>query len=360
MKLNIDIDKANNSNKKSSSQLIVKIAGFVLGLSLLIWFIKESDINLNDIGRYFRIMNWRFVFILISTFIAYLLASKAWQQCFYLESRVINIFQLFSIRLIGESLAQINPTNVVAGESIKAYIMKRKGFGYKESIVSLTISRLIIIFSGISFISIGTIIFMDDFDFIKNKYIVYSILLIVILLFSRILFLLHKGKGLLYLLIKLFQIVYKLFPNNKTLPKIINNLREVDVDLIDFYKHKKLHFAYAFILSFVHYIFGALEYYIILSIFDVDITILSCIIIEIGIIIFKASGSFVPGQIGVEEYGNKFLLELVGVQNSELWVIVSVLRRLRQIIWIGIGFIMFIIVMRNTKNQENGNIIYNS
>lgn len=361
MKFQIKDLEHKDPKKRNSKQILVRLIGLILGLSLLVWFIAKSDIRVQDVVSYLKIMNWKFVFVLGITFLAYLIASLAWQQCFYVGTKFVNLFKLFSIRLVGESLAQINPSNIVAGETLKAYLLKQIGYSYKDSIVSLTISRFLMLFSGITLISIGLIIFIDDIEFIKNKSIVYISLIAVLLLFSRIIFLLHKGKGLLYLFIGILKKLSRIFPTNKTLVKAIDNSQAINKDLTEFYKHRKANFIAAFFLSLIHWIFGAFEYYIILTIFNIDVSILSCIGIEIGIMGIKAATSFVPGQIGVEEYGNKFMLDFVGIQDTgQLWIMLSLIRRLRQVIWIGIGFMFFILIIRKAKNTENGNIVHNT
>ncbi len=43
--------------------------------------------------------------------------------------------------------------------------------------------------------------------------------------------------------------------------------------------------------------------------------------------LFKAAGAIVPGQIGVEEYGNKVMLDVIGIVSNEIWLVVTLIRR---------------------------------
>ena len=61
-------------------------------------------------------------------------------------------------------------------------------------------------------------------------------------------------------------------------------------------------------------------------------------------------GAIVPGQLGVEEYANKIMLETVGIVNNEVWVVVSILRRARQLFWVVIAGIFYLIMGKNKNN----------
>jgi len=76
--------------------------------------------------------------------------------------------------------------------------------------------------------------------------------------------------------------------------------------------------------------------------------------------VFKAIWAFVPGQIGIEEYASKMMLEFVNVPGSGVWITVSILRRARQIFWIGAGFIAFLVIMIQTGGTDNGNTVHNA
>jgi hypothetical protein len=54
------------------------------------------------------------------------------------------------------------------------------------------------------------------------------------------------------------------------------------------------------------------------------------------------------------------MLELVNISAPGLWITVSILRRARQLFWIGIGFFAFLLVMRKSKEYKDGSIVYNS
>lgn len=344
--------------KKSKVQYIIRAAGLLLGIFLIYWFASKS--NLSGIWDELRLVNVRFFLLIAVTFIAYLMVTLAWKLSFYRFPGHISTAMLFIIRQIGESLAQINPTNVIAGEALKAILLKRKNIPYKDSIVSLTISRFLVLFSALTLIMIGVYLFFDQLKFMAGT---VSLVVMIALMFSLLVFLLYRlssGKGILSMPVKILALLNRRFPSLKGIAGSIDKMNEADGELIDFYKTKKGNFIIAFILSFTSWLMGAFEFYVILYLLGLQATFLSCIAIEVGVMVFKGIGAFVPGQIGIEEYASKMMLEFVGVPGSGVWVTVSILRRARQLFWIGVGFVAFLIIIRSTGGSKDGNSVYNS
>ncbi len=344
--------------KKSTVHYIARAAGLLLGIFLIYWFASKS--NLSEIWDQLKLVNIRFVLLIAITFIAYLMVTLAWKLSFYRFPGHLSTAMLFIIRQIGESLAQINPTNVIAGEALKAILLKRKSIPYKDSIVSLTISRFLVLFSALTLIMIGVYLFFDQLKFMAGT---ASLVAMIVLMFALLVFLLYRlgsGKGVLSMPVRLLLFVSRRFPGLKGIEGPIEKMKEADKELIDFYRTKKINFIIAFVLSFTSWLMGAAEFYVILYLLGLQAPFLSCVAIEVGVMVFKGLGAFVPGQIGIEEYASKMMLEFVQVPGSGVWITVSILRRARQLFWIIVGFVAFLIIIRNTGGSKDGNPVYNS
>jgi uncharacterized protein (TIRG00374 family) len=177
-----------------------------------------------------------------------------------------------------------------------------------------------------------------------------------------IVYLLHTGRGIFTGFIGLIE---KKFKINAGIAKTFKNLIEIDREIVEFYQTKKMHFLAAFALSVLHRIVGAMEFYVILYFLGFNVSPLACVTMDIGVTVFKTLGAFVPGQIGFEEYGNKMMLDFVNVPGGEIWITVSILKRARQLFWIGCGVISFYFVMKTKKKRlilpeelKNGSSIY--
>ncbi|MFT6338741.1 MAG: hypothetical protein ACJATI_005518, partial [Halioglobus sp.] len=130
--------------------------------------------------------------------------------------------------------------------------------------------------------------------------------------------------------------------------------KEINLEAHTFYSHNKGKFFWAFLLSVIHWILGAAEFYLILKVLGFDISVVNAIAIEMGVILFKTIGAIVPGQVGVEEYANKVMLGAVGIAGNEVWLVVSIMRRARQLFWVGIAGVFYFFMGKNSKTQSFG------
>lgn len=357
MKLPSDI-AVKERRKRSIGYYLIRSAGLLLGIFLVYWFVSRSD--LNGIWEQLQRFNIFFLTIIAATFTAYFMATAAWRLSFYRYPGHLSVFYLFVIRQVGESLAQINPTNMVAGDALKAALLKRHAVPWKDSIVSLTLSRFLILFSALSLVMIGASIF---FDRLKLNTGIYTLIAAVAGLFTVFIVMLVRlgtGKGILSPVTSVLEILMKRFPHAERILSLAEKLREVDEELIDFYRTRKIHFTAAFLLSFCHWLMGAMEFYLILRVLGFDVTYLSCVAIEVGVMVFKAAGAAVPGQIGIEEYASKVMIDFVNVPSSNIWITVSILRRARQLFWILAGFVAFLVIMRVTEGRQDGSALHNA
>lgn len=129
-----------------------------------------------------------------------------------------------------------------------------------------------------------------------------------------------------------------------------------------FVKHRKKQIALAFLCSILHWMFGASELFVILKYLEIDPLFLNALTVDMGVVIVKSIGGFVPAQIGVEEFGNKYMLTFIGVTGPGIWISVSILRRAKQLFWIILSALFYICIefILPTKKQKHGSIIYNS
>jgi glycosyltransferase 2 family protein len=322
-------------------QRILKIGAALLGAALLGFFLRTAPWG--EIFSQVSSIRWGFLLLLVITFISQYIVTIAWKLSFNNPPDHISLAGLFLKRLVGESLALVNPTNVIAGETMKAYLLKRRGVSYQDSMVSITISRFLIMLSSITLVFIGVFLFFDHLNILGNTTVIVVIPAVLCALLLGMFLLLRNERGIFY---PLRLLLGHLFPEGPRAVVIRKNLEGIDRELVVFYKKRRLRFFAAYLLSLVHWLGGALEFYVILVLCGVDASFYSCVAMEIGVMVFKALGSFVPGQIGIEEYGNKVMLSFVNISNPGLWVTVSILRRARQLFWLAAGVAAFVILAR--------------
>lgn len=268
-------------------------------------------------------VGYRFFVLILVTGLAYLFATISWQYCLGDKRKDVSLGRLYLIRHVGETFTLFNPASVVGGDSLKAVILSRYGINTKRAAASVLLSRLVMMASQLTLFisSFITLMFqMPALRLMDSSAHVAGVLP----------FLSSRSKSLRL--------------------KVQTFLREVP-PLI---RENKKYMILSVLFAILHWIFGALEFYFILKFLNIDITIVQALVIDLGVVFFKTAGAFIPGQIGFEEYGNKIMLSIVGVNSDEVWITASILRRARQIVWIGIAAAFYFLFI-GKKNQVNEN-----
>ncbi len=324
---------------------IIQYGGLATGVVLIAVLFSRNDIV--EIFRHAVSIGPNFMYVVGVAFLAQSIAVIAWYLSFLEIPRLFSLVHLYFIRLIGESLSQINPTSLVAGETLKAVLLKnRMGVRYLNGAMSIFLSR-IMIFLGTGFLLVLTVGFMFQFmDSLLFKSISIIICLMVIGAFIFIFHSLGYGHGVFFGIAALIDRYLGKFSAMQT---IAEYLREVDKDMVEFYSRRRVSFYCVFILSVLHQLVGALEYYVIFQILGIDVGFLSCVLFDVGSMMIRSAGFFIPGQLGLEELGNKLMFSVTNIPGDDTWLTVSLIRRGRQFFWILTGFAVYLVISRKEE-----------
>lgn len=317
------------------------IVGVIL-ISLLFFIsmtdLKEVQIQIQKIG-------FGFFWLLSASFFAYASGSLSWKYCFN-DTHIITLHRLFYIRTVGELITLFNPSNIVAGEASKFYLLKNVSLSKEDKLDSIILSRIVLMSSQIV-LAVFCCFWLSYYYSSSIFFMCGSIILILVLL---IILGLTNGRHVLKLLgrsrFRFLRICYI-------------QLHNIQGRLGLFIDNHKARLGLSFQWATVHWLCGALEIYLILYYLGLDPLIMHCITVDTGVVVIKSVMGFIPGQIGVEELSNKWLLSLVGIQGASVWITVSILRRAKQLIWICISTIFYFIdeYLVKQKTTRNGNII---
>ncbi len=315
---------------------------------LLVFFLKQLDYDalfeqLNRVG-------WKFLWILPITFVGHLLATLAWVFCFAPGNRQIGFWELFVIRLIGEGVALINPSNSVAGDTLKGVLVNKRGGHWIGNSSSITIYRLLIFVSA-AVLPLLTLPFLPAHDFLQVLFAVVAIGFAAFI-FSIYFSIKSEKKIVSRLIVRLSNYFWK-----DKLMAFAARIRLVEHDIGEFGRKFPRRLDAAFMLSLIHWLSGTFEIYLIAILLQVPLSLQQCLIIEMGMMLFRNAGSFVPGQLGFEELGSKLMTEWLLVGFSWFWLALSLLRRLRQLFWLALGMVFWLfyhlLLKKKTKKQES-------
>lgn len=277
----------------------------------LIAFIRATDGDqvIHSVQR----VGGNFFWLLICTGIAYIFGTISWKYCLGDKQHMVSIARLFLIRHLGETVTLFNPASIVGGDTVKVIMLGNYGIEKKRVIASVIVSRLILIVSQLAFFMLTVVALLiqhSGFRFSNTG--------------ERALalhpFILAKTKFIRLKIARLLDDIPPLVRQNQTA------------------------LTGSILFALLHWFFGALEFYFILKFLGLEVSILQALFIDLGVVFFKAAGAFIPGQIGIEEYGNKIMLMAIGIPNAEIWLSASILRRARQLVWIAFGIAVYFLV----------------
>jgi len=211
-------------------------------------------------------------------------------------------------------------------------LKKHYGIGYREGTASLILARTINLIALVIFL-VGGFALMIAAGSLPGAYEIVA------------------GVGLLVLglAVALFFVVQRFGVTSLTgvwiggwrfgarVKDVLHHIRDMDDRLVHFYTGTRGRFAGALLLAFVNWLLGAVEIYYTLLFLGYPISWADAWIIEAVAQLVRTGTFFIPASIGAQE--GAFLLVCGAITGSPtLGVSVSVVRRLREVIWIVWGF----------------------
>jgi glycosyltransferase 2 family protein len=126
-------------------------------------------------------------------------------------------------------------------------------------------------------------------------------------------------------------------------------LRSLDRAILEFYRHKRQAFYASTGLFLLGWMAEALEVYVILYYLGGPAMALSAISIGALSVFIKGGTFFIPGGLGTQDGGNLLLLEAFGYSG----IIFALLRRFRELVWIGVGLLCLAMQGRRLVPAQN-------
>ncbi len=323
-------------------RLIVSVL-FVSVLILVGRFVSNIDFRM--LRRYLNEMPGMFALVIGSSFVAYLFSTIGWRLCMGVDGRKITLAEAFRIRHVGEMLGTFNPTSVIAGDTFKISFLSKSGLPTENGVSSILLMRMINLFSTILLMTVSIIYLTFGKFGDKDQFILFVMIVMAVALC------LFLAKYFLDEKLYFGKTVEKIRKKTKwtfLTPKIVESCYETNTIAARYFRTNKSKFTLAFVLIALHWMLGALEFFIVLKTLGMEVSFIDAVSVEMGVIIFKSLGTIIPGQLGVEEYGNKVLLDVIGINSNEIWLIVSLVRRSRQLFWLAIAGVFLIIITKKS------------
>lgn len=321
------------------------LALIAISLMVFLW-VTDYDLVITQLQE----VGVGFLGLILISGASYLLGALAWYVCLPSHGTV-SVWQVILVRTIGENISIFNPTTVLAGEVSKFHLLRDESLTVRDKMDSILFSRMIMIVSQIMLSLVGVLWLAHRSGHmliaIAITGAIAMILMVVIGVSAHIARMATKRKRL---------------PNPRWMRRATIEIRRAIRAFLLFKSQRTRAFYTSFLFSALHWIIGAAEIYWILFLLGMSPVILDCLAVDMGVVVVKSIGSIVPGQLGVEELGNKWMLAWIGMAGTSIWVTVSILRRSKQLVWIILSIAMYYILkyFLRPKSKCHGNIVYNT
>jgi len=309
--------------------------GFV-ALVVMVWCIGWDEIVANVVKT-----GWWFFAIIGIWLPIYMINTAALNTIIRDDNpynRRVSFWHIFKINVSGFALKAATPLGFIGGDPYKV-IELTSLYGVEKATSSVLLYTMSHITAQCIFWALSIVVAALFLPMALNASI---ILLITFLVFLILLLLLWRGyrKGLT---VKFFRIMSQVpFLKRWIVPfcvKYNTNLLQIDQQISHLYNRRRRAFLTTISLELLARICNCLEVYIILKSVNVDVNIIQSIVIYSFMSLFTNILFFSPMQIGTREGG--FLLAFKALSLAGwLGVYVSLITRVRELIWIGIGVLL--------------------
>ena len=310
----------------------LKILYLLLGVGLLAVVIAEIDLavvsaNVTRVGI-------GFAAILAIYLVAFVLDSVSWQIT--ISSVPLNArwaYRVWKLRMVGEAFNTVMPGAGMGGEPVKAALLKKHhGVGYRKAAASLILAKTINMIALVAFLIVGFVLMIAGAGLPATFEAVAA-----------------AGLAILGVAVLLFFVIQRFGITGLTgtwlsrwrfgrrIDDVLHHIHDMDERLIGFYTKARGRFAAALALAFVNWLLGVVEIYVALVFLGHPVSWADAWIIESSAQLVRTGAFFIPAAIGAQE--GAFLLVCGAITGSpSLGFSASVVRRLREIVWIVWGF----------------------
>ena len=289
--------------------------------------------------------------MLIPSVIMYVVEAYGWKVTLGPSAKNIPFWRLLVIRTAGEVVNMTTPTAYVGGEPLKAYLLKKYNVPMVEGLASVIIAKTTMTIAEVLFILLGISLafWTVGAGGSSGQMVAAALLSVGLLLFGIAAFVFVQRRGLFTWLLEFLR---KIGLRIGYLESREEKLRSLDRTIVDFYRHNRPAFYSSVGFFFIGWMAEVLEVYIIILYLGGPAMALSAISIGALSVFIKGGTFFIPGSLGAQDGGNLLLLKVFGYSDVT-GITFALVRRFRELVWIGIGLLCLATIDRGHRSLRD-------
>jgi uncharacterized protein (TIRG00374 family) len=326
-------------------KLFLLVVG-LLTLVLIVWHIGPGQIY--DAAA--QLGPVALLVLLIPSVIMYVVEAYGWKVTLGPSAKDIPFWRVLAIRTAGEVVNMTTPTAYVGGEPLKAYLLKKHDVPMVEGLASVIIAKTTMTIAEVLFILLGIAlgVWLLGGNDSSGHTVAAALVSVGLLAFGTAAFVFVQRQGLFAWLLGFLR---KIGLKIAYLEAREEKLRSLDRTILTFYRDNRPAFYASTGLFFLGWMAEALEVYVIIYFLGGPAMALSAISIGALSVFIKGGTFFIPGSLGAQDGGNVLLLSAFGYSDVT-GITFALLRRFRELVWIGLGLLCLALVGgRSVVNQ---------
>lgn len=335
---------------------------FICGIATVVVMLFTFDVSFIELWQHICRAGYWLIPIIGIWVIVYGINALSW-QCIIKGNtspeEKVSFWRIFKLTITGYALNYATPVGGLGGEPYRIMELS-KDISKEHAASSVILYAMMHIFAHFWFWFSSIFIYIalvavGDLPMTTMTAIVLGIIavfcLIAFYLFSR-----GYRKGLVIKIVRLIGKIPGLRNwSNRMLAKHGETFRNIDAQIAALHSQDKKNFYYSLLLEYLSRVVQSLEIMFMLLLFNIDcgggidgmvITFLHSVLIMAFTTLFANLIGFLPMQLGVQEGGFVISIAALGLSTA-LGIFVSIICRVREIIWILIG-----IMLMKTGNQD--------
>ena len=327
-------------------RLLLLGVGF-LTLGLLVWHIGPGQIYEAAV----RLGPLALSIVLIPSLVMYAVEAYGWKITLGPAGQRVPFLRVFAVRTAGEVVNMTTPTAYVGGEPLKAYLLQKSGVPMVEGMASVVIAKTTMTIAQVLFILLGMAagFWILGAQGSSGQMVAAGLLSIALLAFGTAAFVFVQRRGLFTWSL---EIVRRIGLRIEFLESREEKLRSIDQTILSFYTQHRTAFYTSIGLYFLGWLAEALEVFVMLYYLGGPAEVWPAISIGALSVFIKGGTFFIPGSLGAQDGGNLLLLQAFGYSDVT-GITFALLRRFRELVWIGIGLLCLTVVGKVAPPPES-------
>ena len=316
------------------------------GVALLGYLLRRA--GMNTVVQAMRLLGAGFLALLLLSGIRHYLRAIAWRCCVDPGAHPQRLFDLVTLRLIGESATDLSPAGPFLGETVKIWALS-KSMSTRFGVTSVVIEDLIYSAGTAAFVLTGFLILL--LSTARTHHLIKPSGAIILLALATIILAIVVQRG--HLPRKLFLLIRNSPRGQALLARHGQAIRSWEAGIWEFFRTRKKLLVGVLAIEIVVNLISFGETYLILRGATAHASLLNAYFVESANRCAQLVASFVPFGLGVDEGTTTATLHSLGRTLSE-GVSVAAIRKIRSLFWdfVGLGLAAHFMIARRAKARR--------